>query len=76
MISSDPYDSMREFTLSKQMPGPDHAGSMEPQELAELKRFAHSFAAILYHHTDGAAVADLAAVDTSETTFARAASVA
>jgi sialic acid synthase SpsE len=67
----------KHFTLSKQLPGPDHAGSMEPQELAELKKLADSFSGILYHGTDGMAAADLAAAaDTSETTFARAASVA
>jgi N-acetylneuraminate synthase/N,N'-diacetyllegionaminate synthase len=38
----------KHFTLSKQMPGPDHAGSMEPEELLELRRFADSFARILH----------------------------
>ena len=39
----------KHFTLSKQMPGPDHAGSMEPQELAMLKKLTHSFSNILHH---------------------------
>ena len=38
----------KHFTLSKRMPGPDHAGSMEPQELAQLRKFADSFARILH----------------------------
>ncbi len=38
----------KHFTLSKQMPGPDHAGSMEPQELAMLKKVSGSFARILH----------------------------
>jgi len=45
----------KHFTLSKQMPGPDHPGSMEPQELAALRRFADSFAEILYHKPIAAA---------------------
>ena len=39
----------KHFTLDKNMPGPDHSGSMEPQELASLRHFADSFAEILYH---------------------------
>jgi len=39
----------KHFTLDRRMPGPDHAGSMEPQELAALCRFAGSFSRILYH---------------------------
>jgi sialic acid synthase SpsE len=66
----------KHFTLSKEMPGPDHAGSMEPLELANLKRFADSFSEILYRRADEAAVADLTAADIPEAVFARAASVA
>ena len=47
----------KHFTLSKRMPGPDHSGSMEPQELAEIRRFTDSFANILYHPTVAAAAA-------------------
>jgi sialic acid synthase SpsE len=47
----------KHFTLSKRMPGPDHSGSMEPQELAEIRRFTDSFANILYHPAVTAAAA-------------------
>lgn len=39
----------KHFTLDRNMPGPDHAGSMEPHELASLCQYAKSFSAILYH---------------------------
>ncbi len=39
----------KHFTLDKQMHGPDHAGSMEPQELRQLVEFSRKFGAILYH---------------------------
>jgi sialic acid synthase SpsE len=39
----------KHFTLNRRMPGPDHAGSMEPHELAALCRFAESFSGILHH---------------------------
>ena len=47
----------KHFTLSKRMPGPDHSGSMEPQELAEIRRFTDSFTKILYDKTIAAAAA-------------------
>jgi len=39
----------KHFTLDRRMPGPDHAGSMEPSELANLSKSAESFTQILYH---------------------------
>ncbi len=39
----------KHFTVDRRMPGPDHAGSMEPHELATLCQFAGSFSRILYH---------------------------
>jgi N-acetylneuraminate synthase/N,N'-diacetyllegionaminate synthase len=39
----------KHFTLDRNMPGPDHAGSMEPHELASLCQYAKSFSTILYH---------------------------
>jgi N-acetylneuraminate synthase/N,N'-diacetyllegionaminate synthase len=47
----------KHFTMSKAMHGPDHSGSMEPQELAQIRRFADSFANILYHPAVAAAAA-------------------
>jgi sialic acid synthase SpsE len=47
----------KHFTMSKSMHGPDHSGSMEPLELAEIRRFADSFANILYHPAIAAAAA-------------------
>jgi len=43
----------KHFTLDRNMPGPDHAGSMEPHELARLCQYAKSFSAILYHGRAG-----------------------
>jgi sialic acid synthase SpsE len=43
----------KHFTLDRNMPGPDHAGSMEPHELASLCQYAKSFSAILYHGRPG-----------------------
>lgn len=39
----------KHFTLDKKMHGPDHAGSMEPQELRQLVEFSRKFRTILYH---------------------------
>jgi N,N'-diacetyllegionaminate synthase len=39
----------KHFTLDKKMHGPDHAGSMEPQELRQIVEFARRFESILYH---------------------------
>lgn len=39
----------KHFTLDKNMAGPDHSGSMEPQELRSLRQFADAFSEILYH---------------------------
>ncbi|MFC2020407.1 N-acetylneuraminate synthase family protein [Chloroflexota bacterium] len=39
----------KHFTLDKGMHGPDHAGSMEPQELRQIVESARKFEAILYH---------------------------
>jgi N,N'-diacetyllegionaminate synthase len=39
----------KHFTLDKKMHGPDHAGSMEPQELRQIVEFARRFEPILYH---------------------------
>jgi sialic acid synthase SpsE len=39
----------KHFTLDKNMHGPDHAGSMEPQELGQIVQFARKCQAILYH---------------------------
>ena len=47
----------KHFTLSKRMPGPDHSGSMEPQELAQIRKFADSFVQILYHPAAAAVAA-------------------
>lgn len=47
----------KHFTLSKRMPGPDHSGSMEPQELMQIRRFADSFTDILYHPAAAAVAA-------------------
>jgi N-acetylneuraminate synthase/N,N'-diacetyllegionaminate synthase len=47
----------KHFTLDKNMHGPDHSGSMEPRELAELRRYADRFCEILYHPAAAAAVA-------------------
>jgi sialic acid synthase SpsE len=66
----------KHFTLSKKMPGPDHAGSMEPQELAKLKTFADSFSGILYHRTGEAQVSVVKLGDASEVSLSPAASVA
>ena len=37
----------KHLTLDKQMEGADHAGSMEPQELAQLARFSYRFRELL-----------------------------
>ena len=39
----------KHFTLDKKMHGPDHAGSMEPQELRQIVDFSRKFERILYH---------------------------
>ncbi len=39
----------KHFTLDKKMHGPDHAGSMEPQELRQIVEFSKKFGTILYH---------------------------
>ncbi|MFC1930554.1 N-acetylneuraminate synthase family protein [Chloroflexota bacterium] len=39
----------KHFTLDKKMHGPDHAGSMSPDELREIVDFSKKFEAILYH---------------------------
>ena len=39
----------KHFTLDKKMHGPDHAGSMEPQELRQIVEFARKAETILYH---------------------------
>lgn len=65
----------KHFTLSKDMPGPDHAGSMEPRELAELKKFADSFSGILYHGSQEVAGSVVELADISEV-LSGAASVA
>ncbi len=39
----------KHFTLDKKMPGPDHAGSMEPKELRQIVDFSRKFERILYH---------------------------
>ena len=40
----------KHFTLNKKMHGPDHAGSMEPQELRQIVNFSKSFERILYNY--------------------------
>jgi sialic acid synthase SpsE len=66
----------KHFTLSKEMPGPDHAGSVEPGELAELKKFADSFSAILYHGSEDMAANAVELSHVSAAPLGRAASVA
>lgn len=39
----------KHFTLDKKMHGPDHSGSMDPEELGELVRFSNIIKNILYH---------------------------
>lgn len=39
----------KHFTLDKNMHGPDHSGSMEPQELKEIVQYKRKFEGILYH---------------------------
>ena len=43
----------KHFTLDKNMHGPDHAGSMEPQELRQMVELARKFESILYHSQEG-----------------------
>ncbi len=39
----------KHLTLDKKMHGPDHSGSMEPQELRQIVSFSRKFERILYH---------------------------
>jgi sialic acid synthase SpsE len=53
----------KHFTLDRNLPGPDHAGSMEPQELAALSRHAKAFSGILYHGENPSGVEMIPAAD-------------
>ena len=41
----------KHFTLDKQMHGPDHSGSMDPNELGQLVRYSQQIEDILGHNT-------------------------
>ena len=41
----------KHFTLDKQMYGPDHSGSMNPNELGQLVRYSQQIEDILGHNT-------------------------
>ena len=43
----------KHFTLDKNMHGPDHHGSMEPDELREIVNFSKKIGRILYHPVRG-----------------------
>ncbi|HEX8815382.1 MAG TPA: N-acetylneuraminate synthase family protein [Terriglobales bacterium] len=56
----------KHFTLDRNMPGPDHAGSMEPQELSSLANHAKAFSEILYHGEGNVEMIPAADVHVSE----------